>query len=190
MNISGNKIELKLAQEADRKNIYNWLTQSDLTSCMMGAPDYPDHPVPSWKEFCEDYKLTFFNSLGDGKGRNYIIVFNNEEIGSIGYDLLDKKKNKVVLDIWMSAEKYCGHGHGNDALKTLCSYIHRTYGITNFIISPSARNKRAVAAYRKAGFEYVSTMSKEEQQREFGKNEYDDNVIMIKKLITKQSKTT
>lgn len=87
----------------------------------------------------------------------------------------------------MSTEKYCGHGYGSDALNTLCNHIHKIYGITNFIITPSARNKRAIAAYKKAGFEYVSTISKEEQEKEFGKSEFDDNIIMIKKLIANQS---
>jgi len=182
MKIHGNKIELQPAHESDRKKIYNWLTQSNLTPSMMGSPEYSDHPIPSWEEFCEDYTLSFFNASGDGKGRNYIIIVNNEEIGTIGYDLLDKNKNRVVLDIWMSAEKYCGHGYGSEALDTLCKYIHKTYGITNFIIIPSARNKRAIASYKKAGFEYVKILSKEEQEKEFGKSEFDDNIIMIKTL--------
>ena len=148
----------------------------------MGPPDYPDHPIPSWEEFCYDYTLSFFNASGEGKGRNYIIVFTDEEIGTIGYDLLDKNKNRVVLDIWMRAEKYCGLGYGRDALNTLCDYIHKIYGITNFIISPSARNKRAIAAYKKADFKYISIISKTEQEKEFGKSEYDDNIIMIKSL--------
>ncbi|MGA1844278.1 MAG: GNAT family N-acetyltransferase [bacterium] len=182
MKIYGDTIELRPAQESDRKKIYDWLTQSNITSCMMGPPEYPDHPIPSWEEFCEDYTLSFFNASGDGKGRNYIIVVNNEEIGTIGYDLLDKNKNRAVLDIWMSDEKYCGHGYGSNALDTFCKYIHKTYGITNFIISPSARNKRAIVAYKKAGFKYVRIINKEEQEKEFGKSEFDDNIIMIKTL--------
>lgn len=187
MKITGNKIELRPAQESDRKKIFTWLAQSDLTSSMMGSPDYPDHPVPSWDEFCSDYALSFFTTLGDGKGRNYMIAVNNEEIGTIGYDLLDNQKDRAVLDIWMRAEKYCAQGYGSDALNTLCNYIHVNYGIANFIISPSARNKRAIAAYKKAGFEYVKTMDKEEQIKEFGRPEYDDNILMIKRLATTQS---
>ena len=175
-------IGLKPAQESDRKKIYSWLTRSNLTSSMMGPPHYPDQSIPSWDEFCEDYTLSFFNTSGDGRGRNYIIAINNEDIGTIGYDLLDKNKNRVLLDIWMKAEKYCGHGYGSDALDTLCKYIHKTYGVSNFIISPSARNKRAIAAYKKAGFEYVRTIDKEEQEKEFGKSEFYDNIIMIKSL--------
>ena len=185
MKITGNKIELKHAQESDRQKIYIWLTQSDLTSSIMGSQDYPDNAMPTWDEFCDDYPLSFFNASGDGKGRNYIIVINDEKIGTIGYDLLDKQKDRVVLDIWMRSEKYCGHGYGSDALNTLCNYIHKNHGITNFIISPSARNKRAIAAYKKAGFEFIKTLNKEEQKKEFGQAEYDDNILMIKRLTAK-----
>lgn len=158
------------------------VTQSDLTSSMFGMPNYPDHSIPTWEEFCEDYIPHFFNSSGDGKGRNFIIIAGDKDIGTIGYDLLDKKKDRVVLDIWLRAEIYCGLGYGSDALNILCDCLHKTYGITNCIISSSARNKRAIAAYQKCGFEYVSTMSREEQEKEFGQSEYDDNILMIKKF--------
>ncbi len=187
MKIIGKKIELRPAREADRKKIYTWLTQSDLTPSMMGPPKYPDHPIPIWEEFCNEYPISFFDESGDGKGRNFIIITNIGEVGAIGYDLLDKEKDRVVLDIWMRSEKYCGQGYGSDALNALSIHIHENYGITNFLICPSERNKRAIAAYKKAGFEYVKTLSKEEQEKEFGLSEYDDNILMIKKLITKQS---
>jgi RimJ/RimL family protein N-acetyltransferase len=120
--------------------------------------------------------------LSDGHGRNFIIVAGGELVVTIGYDLLDRKKDRVVLDIWMRAEKYCGHGYGSDALDALSAYINKTYGITNFIISPSARNKRAIAAYSKAGFKYLKTAGRKEQEKEFGSTEYNDNIIMIRKI--------
>ena len=42
------------------------------------------------------------------------------------------------------------------------------------------RNKRAVAAYHKSGFEIVSTLSREEQLKEFGISEYEDSLLMIR----------
>jgi diamine N-acetyltransferase len=186
MEIVGNKIKLIPAQESDREKIYNWLCRSDLTSSVMGPPDYSEHPIPTYEEFCKEYPLSFFNSSGDGLGRVFMII-NKNEVGTIGYDLLDKGNDRVILDIWMKSEQYCGHGYGSDALNTLPTYIYKIYGITKFLISPSARNKRAVAAYKKAGFEYVKTMDKKEQEKEFGLSEYDDNVLMIKRLITSKS---
>jgi len=92
----------------------------------MGLPNYPDHPIPTREEFSKDYKPHFFNSSGNGKGRNYIIVVNSEDVGIIGYDLLDKKENRVVLDVWMRSEKYCGLGYGSDALDCLCNYLNHS----------------------------------------------------------------
>lgn len=69
MKITGNKIELKPTQESDREKIYTWLAQSDLTSSVIGHPNYPDHPIPSWKEFCDDYSFSFFKGK---RGRFYL----------------------------------------------------------------------------------------------------------------------
>ncbi len=190
MKSASQKIELRPAGESDRKKIYAWLAQSDITSSMMGPPRFPEYQPPSWEEFCREYTESFFNNTGDGKGRNYIILARCEEVGTVGYDLLDNKNNRVVLDIWMRSEKYCGQGYGSEALSVLCAYVYETYGITNFIISPSARNARAVAAYKKSGFETIKTMSKEEQKKEFGVTEYEDSILMIKRIKTSQVKRT
>jgi len=185
MNIQNQNIELKPASVADREKIFTWLTQSDLTASMLGPPTYPEHPIPTWQAFCDEYPLSFFNASGDGTGRCFIVCADDEDVGTVGYDLLNKEKDRVVLDIWMKSENYCGHGYGSDALKLLCTHIHREYHITNFIISPSARNQRAIAAYKKAGFECVKTINKNEQEREFGMSEYDDNVLMLKRLSSR-----
>ena len=180
MKLKGERIELRAAREPDRRKIFNWLARSDLTVTMMGPPDFPEYPPPSWENFCDDYTPSFFNSSGDGQGRQFVILFHGEEVGTIGYDLLDRIKNRAVLDIWMRAQEYCGHGYGPDALNTLCGYLHDVFGITRFIISPSARNKRAIAAYQKAGFVLKSVLTRAQQVKEFGFSEYDDNVLMIK----------
>jgi len=187
MDIVGHTIKLIPAQESDRIRIYNWLCRSNLTSSVIGPPKYPEYPIPTWPEFCDEYPLSFFSAAGDGKGRVFIITTDGGDVGTIGYDLLDIEKNSLVLDIWMKAEQYCGHGYGSDALNTLSAYIYAHFGITDFFILPSKRNKRVLAAFLKAGFECVKIMNKQEQEKEFGYSEYDDNVLMIKRLGPTQS---
>lgn len=183
--ISGIRIKLRRARINDRKRIYLWMVGSDVTQSMMGPPHYPDHPILTWEQFCQDYTESFFKPSGDGKGRNFIIVADGEDVGTAGYDLFDQEKSRTVLDIWLRGEKYCGLGYGTDALNTLCRHLHDKYGIRNFFISPSSRNKRAVAAYLKSGFRQVA-MNKQELEDEFGKDinilDYSDNIIMKKVL--------
>jgi RimJ/RimL family protein N-acetyltransferase len=186
MNIIGRKITLRPAVISDRKKIYLWLTKSDLTPTFMGYLRYPDAQIPAWKEFCRDYEESFFNSSGNEKGRNFIILADNTEVGTVGYDLFDAKKSRVVMDIWMRAEKYCGLGYGPEALRTLCKYLHQKYGIINFYISPSSRNNRAIRAYLKAGFKLIK-LSRNKAKKEFGFDiyEYDDNIVMKKAISNK-----
>jgi diamine N-acetyltransferase len=183
MEIIGSKIKLRPAVLADRKKIYSWLVRSDLTSSVMGEPNYPDAPLPTLKEFCRDYNNSYFNPSGARAGRNFIIIAGKVEVGTVGYDLFDEDKSRVILDIWLRAKKYCGKGYGSDALMTICEYLNEKYKIRNFYISPSSRNKRAVAAYLKAGFKFTK-MQRNAAKKEFGVDicEYDDNIIMRKIL--------
>ncbi|MFP4473574.1 MAG: GNAT family N-acetyltransferase [Candidatus Omnitrophota bacterium] len=183
MAIKGSKIKLRPAVLPERRLIYAWLAKSDLTPSFMGPPDYPDSYIPTFKEFCQDYKESFFMPAGNRSGRNFIIIANNIRVGTIGYDLFDDRKLRLVLDIWMRAEKYCGKGYGTDALTTICGFLNKRYGIKNFYILPSSRNKRAIAAYRKSGFKPIK-MSRNAAKKEFGVDIYDchDNIVMRKTL--------
>jgi len=183
MVINGSKIKLRPAVLSERRMIYVWLVKSDITPAFMGLPNYPDPHIPTLKEFCQDYKESFFMPTGNKSGRNYIIIANNTRVGTIGYDLFDDRKHRVVLDIWMRSERYCGKGYGSDALTTICGFLNKRYGIKDFYISPSSKNKRAIAAYRKAGFKTIK-MSRIAAKKEFGVDIYDyhDNIVMVKTL--------
>ena len=183
MIIKGIIVTLRPAIIQDRKKIFKWLTQSDITSSMMGPPDYSDNPIPTWSEFKNDYKETFFNDSGNGKGRNYIIIANETEVGTIGYDGVNRQESIAELDIWMKENQYCGRGYGTDALNALTTYLFKEYGIANFIIRPSVRNTRAIRAYCKAGF-MIILLSREELIKQFGRGDYTDTVTLIKKMDT------
>lgn len=185
MVIKGSIITLRPAIISDREKIFKWLTESDVTSSMMGPPNYSDHPIPTWEEFKNDYRETFFNDSGNGKGRNFIIIANETQVGTIGYDRVDRRKSIAELDIWIKEIQYCGLGYGTDALNALTTYLFKEYGIANFIIRPSVRNKRAVRAYFKVGFT-IMHLSREEQIKQFGRGDYTDTVTFIKRMNTEQ----
>ncbi len=64
---------LRPASLDDRRTVYEWLAASDATPMMMGPPQFPDHPIPTWQEFCADYSDRFFRPEGDGFGRLFVI---------------------------------------------------------------------------------------------------------------------
>lgn len=179
--MQGKKISLRPATEQDKRRIYEWLALSDITPSIMGTPCFPDHPIPTWKDFCKDYKSHFFNGLKPELGRCYIIEIKGLPIGQINHDTINKKRKRTELDIWMNSEENCGKGYGRDALEVLCKYLYNKYGVSEFVVRPSARNIRAIRAYEKAGFKRIE-MTLKQQERKYEHRDYDDNIVLIKKI--------
>ncbi len=165
----------------DARPVYEWLANSDLTPSMMGPPLFPEVSIPTWEQFCRDYKLHFFDGSKPAAGQSFIIEKKDEAIGHINYDCTDLVKSRTELDIWMRSLEYCGKGFGPDATETLVMYLHEKYAINEFILRPSERNKRAIRSYEKSGFVKLN-ISQDEQKRLYGPGDYYDDVLMIRKF--------
>jgi RimJ/RimL family protein N-acetyltransferase len=150
--IHGNLVTLRPATLDDRKPIFDWLTNSDVTMFMMGPPTYPDCTIPTWDEFLNDYKEYFFDSSKPFLGRSFVIEVKSEPVGQINHDKIHKDDYSTELDIWLKSSKYMGKGYGSDAIVTLCDYLTKKFKCKKFIIAPSKRNITAIKAYKKAGF--------------------------------------
>lgn len=181
------KIKLRRAVLNARPIVYQWMAASNLTKSMLGEPDFPDAPVPSYNEFIEDFSDGFFTDDCTSVGKCFIIANENSEVGTVCYDLLNLQEKRAVLDIWLSDEKYCGKGYGSQALRLLCGYLYTTLDINKFYIAPSLRNARAIKSYEKAGFKRLP-MNRTEAANRFGIDifDYDDNVVMEKILVRPQ----
>ncbi len=174
-------VTLRPAVESDRRKVWEWLARSDVTPSMMGPPDYPDHPIPSWDEFCSDYLPHYFDDSEPLSGRCFIILADGWDVGVVCYNAIDKEGRETELDIWLGAEAYCGKGYGTAALEALCARLYEACGVEEFIIRPSGRNHRAIGAYKKAGFEPFP-LSPGDQIRRFGEGDYEDAVVLLKRL--------
>ena len=177
--IKGANIKLRPATLSDRWNIYQWLALSDITAQMMGPPYFPGNPIPTWEEFVSDYKPHFFDDIDPDNGRSYIIEVNGEAVGQINYNEIDRSTNTVELDIWLAGRKYCNKGYGTDAINTLCSYLAEYLNCETFILAPSARNKAAIKAYEKCGFQLTYELPQHFIP------DYPDTVVMMQRAIKK-----
>lgn len=180
MTIPGKRISLREATEVDRRKVYEWMACSDITPSFLGPPDFPDNPVPSWEEFCKDYQPHYFDRSDSERGRCYIIVSGGEDVRVICHNAV-RAEGFTDMDIWLRSSADCGKGYGTDALRTLSDYLRHRFGLTRLVISPSARNERAVATCRKAGFEPVPPERELEFLRHEGR-EYRDHVVMVREF--------
>ncbi len=76
-------VSLRPAVTSDRRHVYKWLAKSDVMPSMMGSPDYPDHPIPTWDEFCADYLPHYFDDSEPLSGRCFIIVAEEQDLGVV-----------------------------------------------------------------------------------------------------------
>ncbi len=183
--IQGNIAQLRSACESDRRDVYSWLAESDVTASMMGPPMYPDSPPPTWDEFCADYGPHFFEGSAVELEASYIIEVSGESVGQVNYEIRDAPVRLAELDIWLRSERDTGNGCGPDALASLTEHLRSTLGISTFLLRPSARNRRAIRAYRKAGFTLVP-MTAQQQVETYGPGDYDDTVVLLMECSDQQ----
>ncbi len=148
-------IKLRPANLHDKRKVFEWLTNSNLTKEMMGPPNYFDGSNPM-------------------KGQCFIIEVAGCNVGQINHNAIDCIKNTTDLDIWLSDKKHTGKGIGTEAIQLMCEYLRERYGCKQILISPSKRNKNAIRAYEKAGFVLTDIVLEESQM------DYTDNVVLVK----------
>lgn len=181
--IKGSQVSLIPATLADRIQIYRWAACSDLTSSLFGPPTYPEHPIPTYEQFCRDHPEYFFNGSAPLWGRCFVIMVHQEAVGQIYYNDIQERDGckRTELDLWMRAERYCGKGYGSEALLLLCEHLWTHLGVQRFMVQPSARNPRAIRAYEKIGFVKLNAPLAQAIEA-WGPNDHTDSVYMVKSL--------
>ena len=167
---------------------------------MLGPPTFPDCPVPTWEEFADDFSIEEFFQPGPPTdntqdwGECWVIGVHNRkdgpvtEVGQINFsdereDNEPASEGLAELDIWIGARKWWGMGIGAQAIDALASIL-RGYGFTTLLIRPSARNKRAVAAYKRAGFVEQSNQSGTLPAWVYDPADWDykDSLVLVRRL--------
>lgn len=174
--IIGDKIKIRPATLRDKRKVFDWLTNSNLTKEMMGLPNFPDAKIPTWDEFDNDYHDYYFDGSAPLSGRCFIIIEEGNEVGQINYNAIDTETNMTDLDIWLRDLKYTGRGIGTEAILLLCKYLNEEFGCKQIVTSPSKRNIIAIKSYERAGFKMTDIQLDESEK------DYDDNVVMIKTM--------
>lgn len=152
MKRQNNMINIRHAHLDEKYKTFQWLSLSDTAVMHMGKPNFPESPAPNWAQFQEDFEDFYFQEDGREKGSVMIINLNKEEIGCLCYALFHLQTGRAELDIWLKAQKYCGHGYGTGALEKMTEYLKSDMNINKFIIRPSKKNISAIKSYQKAGF--------------------------------------
>ena len=177
---TGSKVALRLAEPTDRERAYEWYSRSDLTPSFLGPPLYPDHPVPGFEVFCDDYLPFFFDGTRPFDGRALIIQEKGIDVGFISHGPIGLLHDVVEIDLWFGARAYCGNGRGAEAVSLACTWMQATFGIDRFLLRPSRRNVHALRAIRRAGFRETDLAAAQViRQLQLPPGEYADEVLLF-----------
>jgi diamine N-acetyltransferase len=181
--IAGRRVVLRPAAPEDAERIAEWLLRSDVTRSILGPPDFPERPVPQPDDPSTRLDPHYLDGSAPELGRCFLILVDGEAVGQVTYNDIVARggRRQVELDIWMRSEACCGNGYGPDALDTLCQFLHERFGVTDFLVQPSARNPRAIRSYEKSGFKRLDC-SLESARELWGPNDYEDSVYMVKSV--------
>lgn len=150
--LNTHRLIIRPATLQDKRSVYDWLTRSNLTSDMLGSPNFPDAPIPTWEEFNQDFLDHYFDGSKPLNGQCFILTHFGQEIGQINYNDINKKTKSTEIDIWLADRKYTGKGFGTEAIMCLCNYLKDKFDCKTIYIAPSNRNLNAIKSYKKAGF--------------------------------------
>ena len=179
--IQGKRVALRPATPEDGPQVLEWLLRSDVTPSILGPPLFPERPVPPPDAPGQRLDPHYLDGTAPELGRCFLILVDGEPVGQVTYnDIVERDGwRQVELDIWMRSESCCGKGFGTDALDALCGYLHERFGVSQFMVQPSARNPRAIRAYEKIGFERLD-LPIEAARGLWGPNDYYDSVYMVR----------
>jgi RimJ/RimL family protein N-acetyltransferase len=174
-------IRLLFAKDDDRDFIYDMAFEDPSIAEAMGVDE---ESFPRSKIVDEEPHL--FGSE-PGMSKYLLIEYDGDIVGVVSHTYNDAPIQNMELDIWLRHPRLTGRGIGSHVLKLLITYLNAAYGITTFVIRPTIKNERAVAAYQKAGFRIVDDFVPERYYtkylEEFGAGDFgDDTANMVLKL--------
>jgi aminoglycoside 6'-N-acetyltransferase len=95
------------------------------------------------------------DTFGSPDSTPLAIELGGEFVGLIMFsEVTDPYYTSASIDIALDAE-YLGRGLGSDAMRTLARHLFEERGHHRLSIDPALANERAIAAYRKVGFQLV-----------------------------------
>jgi ribosomal-protein-alanine N-acetyltransferase len=168
MRLIGEKVYLEPAVKEDLKLLKKFCTHPKIRGWWYGKKKRVtlDFLKKDWKGYFSgaSYKIS---------GRSFRIKKDGVVVGFVNYNKIEDGF-KCEIDIILGHPDYLGKGYGTDALKVFIQYLFSKLSIVRVWVTPWIENKRAIKAYRRAGFRKEGVLKKADHTD----GEYRDLVLM------------
>ena len=144
--IDGN-ISLKFALRMDMRQIYDMMVSDETGQFMFDE----EHRPPEWASFFESERY-LFPETASKEGSYLMIHYEGKLAGVISYICEYDKVPYAELTFWLAGYEFMGRGIGCKAIMLLKKFIHRSFGVEDFIVRSWTRNLSAIQTYNRCGF--------------------------------------
>lgn len=144
--VVGKHVMMREVLADDLQQVWEWENDSEMGLYLNADPG---------KRMSMDEVRRRFQQYRTDPTSGLFIICNLDKtsIGMLGFDRLYKDIGTCRLFIGIGSEDYRGRGYGTDAMKLVLHYFFRDMGVKKVQLSVYDFNTRAMASYRKCGFE-------------------------------------
>ncbi len=135
------EVSLRQIHIEDKKHFAKWWRDADLIKLTSGCLD----PISD-----KDVSRYFASMLKSKTDYHFMILVDKEVIGHIV--LSQRHHNWYETQVVIGNSKYWGKGYGTEAIKQLLKNA-QNMGISKIYLEVRPDNARAIAAYKKCGFQ-------------------------------------
>ncbi len=146
MILNGHFIRLRPKIIDDAEQDYSWLSDSELSRL-----NARERLKMSFKEYLKEY-ANLLKQPPSSKHEFAIETAEGKHIGNCAYYGFSPNKNEAEVGITIGDCDYWGKDFGQDAIKTLASYIFNTTQVDRLYLKTLKDNQRARTCFEKCGF--------------------------------------
>lgn len=145
--IEGERVHLRALERSDVDLLWKWENDHEVMFFMANPPPAPSH----------EWILKRYTALTTDPQKGAFIIETRDEprraIGLIDYYDLSIKNRNCWVSIEIGEKEYWGKGYGTDAMRTMLEYLFDTMHMHKVRLWAVGHNKRAIASYKKCGFQ-------------------------------------
>jgi len=165
--MNGNKVRLRPIRIEDSPLLFDWINSRDVVILNSGFKPTSEFEHNEWMESiltqCDDLVIFAIEELSAG-----------ETIGTCKLININWKHKSAELQIRIGDKKYWGKGYGTESIELLCDFGYKDFNLNRIFLHVWEGNKRAIAAYKKVGFEVEGKM----REAAFIEGKYENVVLM------------
>jgi len=145
--IAGKLVRLRPTEPEDRDRYYDWINDEEVKEYLGNRYYFSRMAEAEWLAERSKKPLSYDNI------HFAVDTLDGRHIGSLGFHETVADDRKATLGVMIGDKEFWSQGYGTDAITTLLRFAFDELNLHRVDLHVDERNGRAIACYRKCGFQ-------------------------------------